>query len=659
MKINTNEEDDEENNEIPSDKIDFYEQYGLLLLKFCKYHQYIFLNKKDPKKEKVEEIKDPLNNNNESNNNKTRVVFLLDKIKSSDDNNNNNNNNNENAEIPKKEEDDNDNNVIDKNKGNKIILESMSQKSFISIVQSEEYDNLIRSELNKYLALTKNNSSNPKLAPVIEQINYFLSILNEESFVPLYLSDFNKITITDNFTPTFTINVPAGKTNDFYLETKANETMLVFIEFSLDEKSKDISFQINKYESYTNEFKNIFIEEKVENSFKIFLLCNGYSLYQIVFDNYYSWFTSKDVNYRITLLKKTDKLLKVPDQEDEKEENNIDNNAEEKEEKEEKNYEKDEDKKEKKDENDEDKFYCYFNGKNIGFNAKEICEKIKSVKDKKDDNIINIPVLLYLNTIRIISTEVDENNKEHLIFKEFQDEDEEILTKSFFDYRISNYLSKTLKLKSSVCKDKKIKISLFSLNRELSSLNEDIKEKIIAAKSKTINNTVNDAEYINYLEKIGFYPEEEIEGYKVDCKLYDLCEQNLIYHLLLNKTKNIENNKSILFMLFDDKVCNAAVFNEGAIFSKLKGKNNYLNNININDENGVLDFLESVNETFDDVEVILSWVNLEGECKKKMEPLVEKIKKYCEEKINVKVTIYDEQDINCDVVKYINLFYDN
>ena len=156
-------------------------------------------------------------------------------------------------------------------------------------------------------------------------MTYFLSILNAESYVPLYLSDFNKITITDNFTPSFSINVPAGRTNEFYLETKANETMLVFIEFSLDEKSKDISFQINKYESYTDEFKNIFIEEKVGNSFKIFLLCNGYSLYQIVFDNYYSWFTSKDVNYRVTLLELNDRPIKMDEDDDDEEDNKEEN----------------------------------------------------------------------------------------------------------------------------------------------------------------------------------------------------------------------------------------------------------------------------------------------------------------------------------------------
>ena len=53
--------------------------------------------------------------------------------------------------------------------------------------------------------------------------------------------------------------------------------------------------------------------------------------------------------------------------------------------------------------NDENKLYCYFNGKNMAFDKKEICEKIKIENENKDSNVINIPVILYLNIMRIIS----------------------------------------------------------------------------------------------------------------------------------------------------------------------------------------------------------------------------------------------------------------
>ena len=623
---------------IDPEKMDFYQQYGMLLLKFCKYHHYIFLNAEN-KEEKKPETDSEIDN--------VRVVFLLDKIKYES----------EEAKAEEKKEDGNakkdeenqsPENIMDKSQGNKKIINLMNQKSFTSIVESKEYNDLIKTEINKYLEMTKNHENDPKLKTVIEQMKYFLSILDVESYVPLYLSDFSKITISDNFTPSFLTNVPAGKKNEFYLETKTNETMLVFIEFSLEDKSKDISFEVNKYEIYSNEYKNIFKEEKIEDTFKFFILCSGYSLYQIIFDNYYSWFTSKDVNYRIALLKLNDKQIKGLETEEKKEEN-----EEPKEEKKEEEKPKEEEKETEKD--DENKLYCYFNGKNIAFDQKEICQKIKTAMENKDPNIINIPVVLYLNTLRIISFE----DEKGISIKEYTDEDEDLFSKTAFELKIKNYLSKTLKLKPADIKDKKIIISIFSQNRELSSLNEEIAEKINAVKSNSINNSVKDPEYINYLEKIGFYPGEKIEGYenKIDYKLYDLCEQGLIYYLFNCKTQNKEIKKSVLLMLFDDKVVNAAIFNEGAVFSNVKGKKNYLNNININDENGVLDFLENANDTFEGIELVLSCFDYKEKEGKKLEELIEKIKKCCEEKLNV--TVCEESQISHNVLKYMNLFYKN
>ena len=625
---------------IDPEKMDFYQQYGMLLLKFCKYHHYIFLNAEN-KEEKKPETDSEIDN--------VRVVFLLDKIKyeseeaKADEKK-------EDGNAKKDEENQSPENIMDKSQGNKKIINLMNQKSFTSIVESKEYNDLIKTEINKYLEMTKNHENDPKLKTVIEQMKYFLSILDVESYVPLYLSDFSKITISDNFTPSFLTNVPAGKKNEFYLETKTNETMLVFIEFSLEDKSKDISFEVNKYEIYSNEYKNIFKEEKIEDTFKFFILCSGYSLYQIIFDNYYSWFTSKDVNYRIALLKLNDKQIKGLETEEKKEEN-----EEPKEEKKEEEKPKEEEKETEKD--DENKLYCYFNGKNIAFDQKEICQKIKTAMENKDPNIINIPVVLYLNTLRIISFE----DEKGISIKEYTDEDEDLFSKTAFELKIKNYLSKTLKLKPADIKDKKIIISIFSQNRELSSLNEEITEKINAVKSNSINNSVKDPEYINYLEKIGFYPGEKIEGYenKIDYKLYDLCEQGLIYYLFNSKTQNKEIKKSVLLMLFDDKVVNAAIFNEGAVFSNVKGKKNYLNNININDENGVLDFLENANDTFEGIELVLSCFDYKEKEGKKLEELIEKIKKCCEEKLKINVTVCEESQISHNVLKYMNLFYKN
>ena len=658
---------EEKKSEIDQNKIDFYNKYGLLILKFCKYHQYIFLNKENKEAENKEKKE------NEEEQENVRVVFLLDKIKQAEDEEKKEEEKKEEEqkkeeekkeEEQKKEEEKKEENNEQaekaKKQGNKKIENLMNEKLFISVTESKEYNELIKKEINNYLNITKSLENDPKIKTIREQMSYFLSIIDIESYVPLYLTDFSKITISDNFTPSFLTNVPAGKTNELYLETRMNETMLVYIEFSQEDKSKDITFEVNKYEISSNSFKPIFKEEKIEDTFKFFILCNGYSLYQIIFNNYYSWFTSKDVNYRIALLRLIEKPKKDLNlgQNEEKEIKTEDDKEKEKEEK------KEDDKEEEKDEKVDDKFYCYFNGKNNCFNQSDINKKIKDFEEKKDENVLNIPIILYLNTLRIVSL-----NKDEIKIIESKEDDEQFIPKHIFDYQIIEYLKKTLKIKPAEAKNKKITLSLFSQNRDLSVLFKEVDDQIKALSVSTINNTLNDADSLNYLRKIGFYPSELLGGYKVEYKLYDLCEQSLVYYLYLSYLKKNPPKKSVLFMEFDKLVVNAAIFNEGAIYTKLKGKkendvnwkSSYFNNINTSDVNGVLDFLENVNDTFEGIDIVLSYVDINEEQKKKLLELFDTIKKHCQEKIKppIKVLVYEQNEIANNVFNYMNLFYDN
>ena len=659
---------EEEKKEIDPKKIDFYQQYGLLILKFFKYHQYIFLNteNKDSKNEKKE---------NEEEKDNIKVVFLLDKIKqigkeikeevkkeeAKDIDKTEEIKDVENKEEKKEENINNNQKESPKEQDNKKIENLMHEKLFDSVIQSEEYRQLIKKEIDHYLEHTKSLENEEKIKTIRDQMSYFLSILGDECYVPLYLTDFSKIIISDNFTPSFLTNVPAGKINEFYIETKMDETMLIYIEFSIEDSTKDITFEVNKYEINSNTFKQIYKEERVEGTFKFFILCKGYSLYQICFNNYYSWFTSKDINYRIALLKlvekpKKDLAMNENESEDKKEENIIEEKEEEKNEK--------ENKKEKKVDGEEKKFYCYFNGKKNYFNQNQINEKIKEYDNRRDSGeLINIPVILYLNNLRIVT--IDKNEVK---FIEKKDE-ENFIPKHFFDYTIINYIKKTLKIKPAEAKDKKIIISIFSQNRDLSSLYKEVEDQLNALSVSTINNSLNDSESLNYLQKIGFYPSEILEGYNVEYRLYDLCEQSLIYYLYLSNLKNIVPKKSILFMLFDKLVVNAAIFNEGAIITKLKGKkdkdsnwkSSYFNNIKVNDVNGILDFLENANDTFEGIDLVLSYVDYNEEKKKYLLELFETIKNHCKEKINppVEVFVCEQNEIADKVFNYMNSFYNN
>ena len=632
------EKKEEEKKEIDPSQVDFYHQYGLLILKFCKYHQYIFLNK--------ENLEDDNNEKKEGETNeKTRVVFLLDKIKLDEEEKKQEQEHE--AEITgedKKEEEQ----KTEKNDDNKKIENLMNEKLFVSEADSCDYKVLIKKEINNYLKSTQSLENDPNIKKVRDQMSYFLSILDVESYVPLYLTDFSKISVSDNFTPTYLVNVPSGRTIDFYLQTKKNETMLIFIEFYLEDKTKDITFEVNKYEIVSNSFKPIFKEEKINTKFKFFILCGEYSLYQIIFNNHYSWFTSKDIHYRIALLRLVDKPKKdiIVGQND--------FGA--------KKTEIKEDKEDKNDEDDDNKFKCLLNGKKMDFNYNEINQKIEEFDNNENENIVNIPVVLYLNNLRIVS-----KDKGQVKFIENIEEDDNFIPKHTFEYHIINYLKKTLKIKPAEAKNKKIVLSIFSQNRDLSALYKEVEEQIKALNISTINNSLNDNETVNYLQKIGFYPGEIISGYKVEYKLYDLCEQSLIYHLYLSNLNKNPPKKSVLFMEFDKLVVNAAVFNEGAIFTKLKGKkekdakwkSSYFNNIKTSDANGILDLLENANDTFEGIDLVLSYMDCDEEKKKEVLELFETIKNHCQEKINppIKVIVYDQDEMANKVFNYMNLFY--
>ena len=435
------------------------------------------------------------------------------------------------------------------------------------------------------------------------------------------------MTIRDGFSDTFETNVPAGKSNKFYVETKENKNVLVYLEFNLEDKSKDITLEINKYEDSLKSFKKVYQEERINGVCKFFIYCCGYSLYQIIFNNEYSWFNSKDVSYKVCLLNEIESANTTITNDEKSKDDNV-------------------------------KFYYYFSGKNVSLNYDEINTKIDNYEKIEKKENIYIPVLLYLNTLRVINIKDNE-----IVYNEYTDEKEKIITKHFFDTSLEDYFKK-----NNLTKDNKITIVLLNQNRNLESICKEIEDQLKTLNTNTINNTTNDNIFANYIEKIGFYPNNQISDIKINYQLYDFSEQCLVYYLFLcnKEKKNIE--KSVFFMEFDKLVVNAAVFNEGAILTKLSDKEktketeknwkeNYLSNININDVNTVVDFIENANDTFEGIDLVLSVVdNKEEEHKKKLDDLFEQVQKKCQEK--VKVNIYQENEIALNVFKNIHLFYE-
>ena len=565
--------------------INFYHNYGLLLLKFCKYHYYVFLDKTESAEDK--EI-------NEEENENSRVVFLLDKYKHKKVK--------EKEKENEKEEGKPENNK-DKEKTNSSKVDLLIDKQFQSILDTKEYKILIKKEIMNYLNITKNFQSNPNIKSLRDQMTYFITTLEAEGFVPLYLKEFNKISISDNFTPSFSTNVPAGKENKIYLETMMNENMLLYIEFFLEDKSKDITFEVNKYDISNESFKQIFKEENVAQTFKFFVLCNGYSLYEIVFNNDYSWFNSKDINYRISLLKLLPKTFVG------------------------------------------ESFHFNLNGKDTSFNSQKIFQKMLNKEDEKE---INIPVILYLNNLRIATIVKKENDKEDIEFKEKEEKEEKYIPKPLFDYSIIDHLKK-LKIKSD--EKKKIIISIYSQNRNLKEKNPEIEEKIKNPENKNSS---------DFLEKIGFIPTTHIGEYKVEYKLYDLCEQNLVYYLFLLEQKKDPINKTILFLKFDKLVVNYAIYDNKNITIKLKEKTES-NTSQGNIEEFIFNFIKNANKIYNGINLVMNYIDYKDEeQKKKIDNLIARIKKYATEKLEppVPVIFYGQNAIDIQVFKYMNYFYD-
>ena len=571
------------------DNIEFYVHYGTLILKFCKYHKYMFLDKEGEVEEKKQkendqnnknekELNDPENYENAIQN--ARVVFLLDRI------------NQEKSDKEKEKE--------------KKIEYILKNKQFLSAVDSKEYKYLIKKAIKYYLNLTKNIEKEKKIKAVREHLIYYLTNLDIDSYYPLYLKDFSKVSISDNFTPSYLTNVPAGKKNNFYFETKRDEETLVYIEFYLEDRTKDINFEINKYDYQSNLFKSIFKEDKIEDGFKFFIYCHGYSLYEMVFDNSYSWFNSKDINYRISLLTLYDKSKEKTDEE------SFEENA---------------------------------------------YDEIKEVKS------INIPVILYLNNIKIVSFKksedknenVKENEEEGLVFKEHTEEDESMIPRHLFNYLLINHIKK-LKFEKSKDIVYKFIISIFSLNKDLSSINKELEEQI--------NSTDNNSDK-NYLNKIGFIPEKKIDDLVFKYKLYDIYEQIFIYHMSLSIQQKEKISKTILIIRFDESKANACVYNDGKFFSKLKGEENNIINtseIDIDDIDKIYNIIKNIYEGFEGVHLILTYKdNEKEESKNKLKEIFGKIKKYNEENIIPPLNVfeYEENFICYKVIKYTNSFYEN
>ena len=131
------------------------------MIKFCAYHNYIFLDKKEGEKNKEKETLEEENDEDES----ARIIFLINKDSK------------ESKEQPKK---------------NQRILSLLKNKRFKTSLNSKEYNALINNAVDFYLKAIKNIENEPKIKEIKNHLSYFaiplpsaLSDLKSPSYISL------------------------------------------------------------------------------------------------------------------------------------------------------------------------------------------------------------------------------------------------------------------------------------------------------------------------------------------------------------------------------------------------------------------------------------------------------------------------------------------
>ena len=582
--------------------------------------------------------------------------------------------------------------IQNKSNENIEIEELLDEKYCISLYERENLFEIIKKNIKNFQKLTK-KSKNKTIKSLNEKLNLYISAINDDKYIPINIDEINNIKYYSNFSKN-TIVVPNRDSRILYVENNEDQKGLLLIEFYLTEENKDIIFRINRHDPTLDEFKEIYDTGKLNKKCKLSVYFEEKSLYQIEFDNKYSWINSKEINFTISLLKiiDEDKIIEEIN-EDNKEENSINTevkkvNNENNENNENNNInineievdENETNKKNKKTENKkykeskisdhilnntkQIKFYCNNEEQNYTFNCNKIYKKIVSYQELEKQNLIQnngitISILVNLNQIRIITFD----NNEKMIYTEIIDEKEKILTKSFFNKSILKYLKDKYKIEKN---NNKVLINLYSQNKNLSLESNKIKELINALKDYSINNVDQKQNHIysQFLQKLGFYPDKKMGEFEIMYNLYDFSDQCLIYHLFLVHCKEKFIESSTLVMIFDKNILHITAMNEGGIYKKFKSlenswKHKYYSKLKMDDFKSLVDFISAISDTFDGLDLVLCYMNNDDK-KEDLLALFKQIQEYTSEKIDepINVYIYKEEELINKTIKYIGLFSD-
>ena len=748
------EEEDEDDLEDETDMTDIKEEkekiteediinYGQFLVNICVCHKYELKNekkevvtKKKPKKSsqkqkqksKPKQKEKPSKTKNKSKKKSTEEEEEEEEAEEEEDENENEEENEDDNEAEEGEEEEEES-EDDPETVSKVFLIDVAQKSTgkkkkksketvkfsdlvdnkicVSLMQRKNIFEIIKKNVENFNNLTK-KSKNKEIKTIKEKLESYITSMQEGKNTTINSNNINQIKYFNNFSNNKTI-IKNRDSKVFYIENPENQKGFLLIEFFLTDEKKDIIFTLSRYDLKSDDFNQIYTTDKSNKKCKLCIYFDEKSLYQLEFNNEYSWLNSKEINYNISLFKLMDQneaqiladteKKEVENKNNENENNNI--NKEEKldeEEQEENNNKKNKktkkpkknDIKEIKEEEEEEEIntreikvspdlindekeikFCVKND-NIpyDFNCNKIYKKIKDCQEQEKNNqnkksSNEISLLIYQNKIRFVK--IDENNK--ITYSEYSDEKDNIITKKFFNKIVYNYLKENIKPQNeeeNKDNNNKVLINLYCQNQNLSLISPKIRDLISTLQNYSINNDdkFQNKIYIQFLEKLGFYPNKKISNYEIKYNLYDFTDQCLIYHLYLNHIQERRLDESTLVMIFDKENIHITALNKGAIFHKFKAfeKNwnaKYYSLIKYDDMESINNFIQAMSGSTGGLDLVLCSINNE-EKKEEFENKFKQIKEFIEENVEerIRLFVYYEDMFIVDILKYIETFSD-
>ena len=153
------------------------------------------------------------------------------------------------------------------------LSELINDKVCISLNERKNLVEIIQKNIKNYKNLAK-KSKNSSIKKIVEKLDLYLNSIKDNKCIPINADNISGIKYYSNFTPNSSI-IPNRESKIFYIENTENQKGLLYIEFYLDDKNKDIIFTINRYDTEKEEFNQIYTSERINKKCKFICIWRG------------------------------------------------------------------------------------------------------------------------------------------------------------------------------------------------------------------------------------------------------------------------------------------------------------------------------------------------------------------------------------------------